>query len=149
MGRPGGPLLPGEWPAAMGSREAEFSRALHEQADKVVAENHYDLYLHSNTTDTNHKRTDATLFVERTPHQVRSFAETGAWSKVDNEQKRFLIGLNDAVWKPEHAINSFQMSEHHELCVCCLDVLNYFCKYREERPKVSCSTFSVRYLGEG
>lgn len=131
------PLLPGQR-AVMGKKENELGRAIHRATEELTAQNvTYDTYISDTRSHTNRKNPEPSLFVGRVPHQVRSFAETGAYFRFDDEPRKLQIGLEDPISKPEYAIDSFLPASSHKLCLCCYDVLNYFCKYRAERAKVS------------
>jgi hypothetical protein len=118
------PLLPGQR-AVMGKKEVEIGQAIHDAAAELAEQwATYDVYLQVNTSDTNRERDEATLFVGREPHQIRSLAESGVIYNFDAKTKQLEIGLEDPVRRTGYEVDSVQPMTDHKLCLNCLDALN-------------------------
>ena len=142
--------LPGELPRQMAARELQTAngmwRAIIEELKSKGKLFDYDLMLQDNRSESYRDAQEGSLFVLRAPQQVRPPADTGVCYRINKVNQTLELSLNDSPQLPAYERHSLQLETTHKFCQACLDVLNYYCKYREARSNVSFLQESPQHL---
>jgi len=102
-------------------------------AEAIAKYPDYDTIIKSNLGEDYRNPQEGSLFVHRAPHEIRPQADTGVQVQFDEADQRFVVTLDYPLQQTQYEWNSIQLETEHILCVACLDVLNYYCKYSEAR----------------
>ena len=129
--------LPGERPVLISSRELEISQEMDKADEAIPIE--CDVSWHDNRSESyRHAYPDqGSLFVRRTPFQVRPPADTGVEYEFSGADQAYHLTLNDSAKRVEYETKSVRLDDVHYVCQVCRDVFNYYCKFVEARAKVS------------
>lgn len=100
-----------------------------------------DIWIHDTSIESYRETEESTslLYVQRSPHQVRSPEDTGIGFETDevNEIVKY-YAMENVPKKAVYEQRSLYLETQNKLCQACLDVLNYFCKYIQNTILVSC-----------
>ncbi len=137
-------LLPGEMPASISKRELESAQAMADEMKRHLDSGpvplDYDILEHDNRGVSYREPSEPSLRVQREPQEIRPSAHTGVLYNFDQEDV-LQLSLENPTVLPEYEIDSVKLSTGHHLCQACLDVLNYYCKYKEIRSAVCVCAF--------